>query len=59
MLQDIFTNLFLHADIKTACSLRILNTQTYHYCDQHLLLSKLIEPVPFSNFKEWFTTISC
>ena len=53
MLQDIFTNIFLQADIKTACNLRILSKQTYHYFDQHLLSSKLGIPFVGNSFKEW------
>jgi hypothetical protein len=53
MLQDIFTNIFLQADFKTTCYLRILSKQTYDYCDKHLLTSKLTYPVSFKCFSEW------
>lgn len=50
---DIFFNLFLHAYIKTACNLRILNKQTYKICDKHVLTSKLHYNVIFDSFTEW------
>lgn len=53
MLQDIFTNLFLQADIKTTCNLRILSKQTLEYCDKHLLMSKLNTAALFESFQSW------
>ena len=53
MLQDIFTNIFIQADIKTACNLRLLCNQTYAYCDTYVLSLKLKQPIIFDNFTDW------
>jgi hypothetical protein len=53
MLQDVFTNLFIHADIKTACNLRMLSKQTLSYCDKYVLMSKLKYETLFESFQSW------